>query len=109
MFCAGIVQGFFMVLSGKMNMHLYVRRLLGAFFPAMMALILHHLIPVTDTVSQLMNSIVLPIASGSTMVEGMCHATSEKGRKQIIDGLAVAFCLGTGYFLAIKLGGFLGW
>ena len=102
---ACVIQGIVMVLNGKAGMHLYLRRLTGSFFAMLAMLILRKYMPVDDTLRQLTNSIILPVAGGTLIVEGLCHAHKPSGRKQLLDGVMVAFCLAAGAFLAIKAGG----
>ncbi len=102
-----VLQAVFMVLSGKAKMHLYLRRMLGAFIPVLAVMILRQYVMPEDTLRQLISSIVLPIASGTTVVEGLCHAHKPAGRKMVLEGFIIALCLAAGAFLAVKAGGLL--
>ncbi len=104
---ACVLQAVFMVLSGKAGMHLFLRRMLGAFIPVLAIVILRRYVTTDDTMRQFISSAILPIASGTTIVEGLCHAHKPAGRKMIIDGIIIALCLAVGAFAAVKAGGLL--
>lgn len=106
-FCACVVQG--LVMTNNESWHLYLRRLTGSLLPALTIILFYRFLPFVETPYQLMSAMIMPIASGTTLVEGLCHTGSSSGRKMILDAILVALCLEIGAFLAITLGGLVGW
>ncbi|MBQ1447290.1 MAG: threonine/serine exporter family protein [Solobacterium sp.] len=103
-----ILQGIVMFATGRTDLKLYTKRFLGSFIPAVCIVLLYSKVQPSDTLYALMTAMFMPIASGSTFVEGICHSHKPSGRSMITSAVLIALCLELGAFVAMKLGGLFG-
>ena len=106
---ACILQGVVMYATGRTDFSLYVKRFLGSFAPAVCITMLYLYVQTADPLYALMTAMFMPIASGSTLVEGICHSHKPSGRSMIISAVLIALALELGAFVAMNMGGFFGW
>jgi hypothetical protein len=57
----------------------------------------------------IMSSMFMPIASGTTLVQGICHSNNKSGRQMVLEGILIGLMLEMGAFLRLKIGGLIGW
>lgn len=106
---ACILQGVVMFATGRTDFSLYTKRFLGSFVPAVCITMLYMSVQPTDALYALMTAMFMPIASGSTLVEGICHSHKPSGRSMVVSAVIIALSLELGAFVAMNLGGLFGW
>ncbi len=106
---SNLLQAVVMLISGRLKSPLMLRRLTGSMIPAFLILILYHLFGAPEDPYYLMSVMFMPIASGTTLVEGLCYAKYRNGRRMLLNAALIALMLELGAFAAMKAGGMLGW
>ena len=100
--CVCLIQGIVMLLNEKM--HLYIRRLTGALVPALFIAFAYKYITFDDSLLSLMTAMIMPLTSGTLLVEGLTHLYKPSSKHILIDGVVVALMLEIGVFVAMKVG-----
>ena len=104
-----VVQGVVMVaISGK-DWPVYPKRLLGSLLPSVFILLMYRLIGPEEGIYTIMSSMFMPIASGTTLVQGICHSNSKSGRHMVLEGILIGLMLELGAFRRLRIGGLIGW
>lgn len=106
---SNLLQAGVMLINGRLKHPLMLRRLTGSMIPAFLILVLYHFIGAPEDAYYLMSVMFMPIASGTTLVEGLCYAKYRNGRKMLMNAVLIALMLELGAFTAVKVGGILGW
>ncbi|MBR2990868.1 MAG: hypothetical protein IKF51_05335 [Solobacterium sp.] len=106
---SNLLQAGVMLINGKLKHPLMLRRLTGSMIPAFLILILYHWIGAPEDAYYLMSVMFMPIASGTTLVEGLCYAKYRSGRRMLMNAALIALMLELGAFAAVTAGGLLGW
>ncbi len=104
-----VVQGLVMVSVAGRPWPVYPKRLLGSLFPSLRILLLYRLIGPEEGIYTIMSSMFMPIASGTTLVQGICHSDTESGRHMVLERILIGLMLELGAFRRLKIGGLTGW
>lgn len=104
-----VVQGIVMVAVSTKSWPVYPKRLLGSLLPSLFILIMYRLIGPQEGIYTIMSSMFMPIASGTTLVQGICHSNSKSGRHMVLEGILIGLMLELGAFRRLRIGGLIGW
>ena len=105
-----ILQGAVILFTSYyLNWPLYLKRFCGSFLPGLMIVFFYRMLMPSDGVYALMSAMFMPIASGTTFVQGICHTNKKAGWSMLLEAVIIALCLELGAFISMKIGGAAGW
>jgi len=105
-----IVQGAVILFTSYYwNWPLYAKRFCGSFLPGLLLVFFYRIIMPADGVYALISAMFMPIASGTTLVQGICHTNKKAGWLMMLEAVLIGLSLGLGGVVAMKIGGAAGW
>lgn len=102
---AGFVLGLFMIMCEKFKLPAYVSRFFASAAAVISVLIMSVYFKYYNTYFDIIAATVLPVASGSTLIEGMCDIRKKNGKNKMITAVLNSVALALGTFVAIRFMG----
>ncbi|MEG1782396.1 MAG: threonine/serine exporter family protein [Oscillospiraceae bacterium] len=100
---ACFIQGLIVTGFEKMKLPTYICRFCGVLFAGVVILYIGRYVEYPSGVMTLFVAMILPVAAGAMLVEGMYTSHTPQGKKKMLTATLCSLALGLAIFIALKI------